>query len=105
MNRAADLNVPFTPTGLLNPNPSPWNHVGLRDASGRYTAAEAGCQCEGWGVSVPALGVSLDANRAYGGEHNLNVVSFTGFNGGSTATSVVQHVDQPIRVTHKVYLP
>lgn len=102
VNREADLNVPFVPTPLMPAvNPSPWNFVGLRDGSGRYTAAEAGCQCEGWGVSVSNLGISLDSNRNYGGAHNLNVVSFTGSNGGLTATSVVEHVDQNIRVTHK----
>jgi hypothetical protein len=61
-------------------------------------ATSPGCLCEGWGVSVGAVsGYANEAATTAG----LNLVSFTGVNGGNTATSVVEMADlMGLTVTH-----
>ncbi|MDQ3774516.1 MAG: hypothetical protein M3461_09200 [Pseudomonadota bacterium] len=76
--------------------------MGLRDGTGTLASTESGCECEGWGVKVIDTGVTGFANN-FIGSGGLEVVSFTGVDGGMTATSVVDVPDSTtpaLRVTH-----
>jgi len=106
IDNAGQLNVPYRGVaGLPAFDPQFIGYVGLREGnSGSYFAStEPGCLCEGWGVKVVDTGVTGYANNAIG-SYNLDVVSLTGIDGGSTATSVVEVPDSfatpVLRVTH-----
>jgi len=106
VDNAGHLNIPYRGVaGLPSSDPQSINVVGLREGySGSYFAStEPGCVCEGWGVKVVDTGVTGYANNALGSS-NLNVVSLTGVDGGSTAISVVEVPDSSaspvLRVTH-----
>lgn len=106
VDNAGHLNVPYrSVAGLPAFDPQGIGYVGIREGdSGSYFAStEPGCLCEGWGVKVVDTGVTGFANNAIGSS-NLNVVSLTGIDGGSTATSVVEVPDGSgnavLRVTH-----
>lgn len=91
VDNAGHLNVPYREVpalGLPAFDPAFVGWVGLRDGTGAFASTEPGCLCEGWGIGIPSTGVSGYANNALGSA-NLDVISFTGVDGASTATSVV----------------
>ncbi|MEW6043311.1 MAG: thrombospondin type 3 repeat-containing protein [Thermoproteota archaeon] len=107
VDNEGQLNVPYRGVaGLPASDPQFIGWVGLREGnSGSYFAStEPGCLCEGWGVKVVDTGVTGYANNNYGPPVNLTPISFSGVDGGTTATSVVEVKDglgtSVLRVTH-----
>ncbi len=107
VDNAGHLNIPYrevTALGLPVSDPAFVGTVGLRDGTGTFASTEPGCLCEGWGVGIPSTGVSGYANNALGSA-NLDVLSFTGTDGASTATSVVHVLNGSgipvLEVTHE----
>jgi hypothetical protein len=102
------LNVPSVSVPELNYNPQGPGAVGLRDGTGVFSATEAGCICEGWGIGIPGTGLVAGANNAGGGGREggtvgMQLESFTGSNGDDSAVSVVAipNTDNPVlKVTH-----
>jgi len=94
VNEAGHLNVPYREVpALLLPagDPAFVGVVGLRDGTGTFASTEPGCQCEGWGIFVPSgpfSGTTGFANNALG-IGGVDVESFTGVDGGTTAVSKV----------------
>ncbi|MGH8563772.1 MAG: thrombospondin type 3 repeat-containing protein [Gammaproteobacteria bacterium] len=105
VDNAGQLNVPYREVpalGLPAADPAGIGAVGLRDGTGTLPSTEPGCLCEGWGIKVIDTGVTGFANNNVGSS-GLEVVSFTGVDGGTTATSVVDVPDSAtavLRVTH-----
>ena len=94
VNEAGHLNVDYrevSALGLPAVDPAGVGAVGLRDGTGAFASTEPGCECEGWGVFIPSgpfVGTTGYANDALG-TAGVDVESFTGVDGGTTAVSKV----------------
>jgi hypothetical protein len=101
VDNAGQLNIGYREVpGLELPANDPANvwFVGLRDGTGTLASTEPGCLCEGWGIGTPDTGESGYANNAIGSA-NLDVLSFIGSDGDTTATSTVLAFGR-LNVTH-----
>lgn len=101
VDNAGHLNIPYrevSSLGLPAFDPAGVGSVGLRDGTGALASTEPGCLCEGWGIGSPDTGESGFANNAVGSS-NLDVLSFIGSDGDTTATSTVLAFGR-LNVTH-----
>jgi hypothetical protein len=106
----ANLNVPFVGDVLGLPpfDPIGLGYIGLRNGdgdAGAYAATEPGCLCEGWGAGVKTSGEftsTCGSDVAVGGVGaGMTLLSSSGVNGGSTATSEVTCGIPDMVVTHE----
>lgn len=114
VDNAGQLGVPYreVPGLLPDTDPAGIGYVALRDGSGSITGAEHGCLCEGWGIGVDTNGNGvIDSGDVRGwvnndaGFYNVEVESFTGTDGGTTAISSVivrdDAGDPMLRIVHE----
>ena len=102
VDNAGQLNIPYrevSALGLPASDPTSVGFVGLRDGTGTIASTEPGCLCEGWGIGTPDTAESGYANNAVGSA-NLDVLSFVGSDGGTTAISNVLAFNR-LNVTHQ----
>lgn len=102
VDNAGQLNIPYRAVpslGLPATDPAGVGAVGLRNGTGNMASTEPGCLCEGWGIGTPDTAESGYANNA-AGSANLDVQSFVGTDGDSSATSSVLAFNR-LNVTHR----
>lgn len=110
-----NLNVNYYVGGILNLAANDvlnLNRIGLRNGinvggvAGQAASTEPGCLCEGWGIGVDYLDgttAMYEESSANAADGYVNIVleSFSGNDGDTTATSVIQNGAQNLyQVTH-----
>jgi hypothetical protein len=103
------LNIPYVGNvlGLPANDPTQTQHIGLRNGDGligQFTFVEGRIPNEGWGAGVK-IGSSFTNVCGFIGRTDIyrtsvSLTNFTGINGGSTATSIVDCGTPDLLVTH-----